>query len=254
MNFTKAIDLHTHMSHGKPHEPQNTSLNRTDLTFILQQYQRLYIACGGFSTFESVTSTANIESENEYLHDISTQQKEVFQWVVLDPRSEHIYKQSDILLKQDRCLGIKIHPTNHGYDTLQYADELFSFAQNHKTFLLTHPDAPNQLERLVFFADKYPNMKLIIAHLGSVEHIAAVKSALNHNIFVDTSGIASSQNNILEYAVEQIGSDRIFFGTDTYSAAFQRGRIEFAGINEQDKRNILYGNALREFPQFHNLM
>ena len=49
-----AIDLHTHLSHGMPGEPENTPLYRADLPYLLGQYQRLHIACGVFSTFASV--------------------------------------------------------------------------------------------------------------------------------------------------------------------------------------------------------
>lgn len=46
---------------------------------------------------------------------------------------------------------------------------------------------------------------------------------INHgNVYTDTSGIASSRNKIIEYAVNRIGSEKILFGTDTYSAAFRQ--------------------------------
>lgn len=249
----RIIDLHAHLSHDMPHEPKNTPLNRSDLAFIFQQYQRAGIICGGFSTFESFYSVESICDENHYLHTISKSKDDVFQWVVIDPRQEQTFAQAETFLSHPSCLGIKIHPYMHQYNTMEYAEMLFSFAEKHKTFILTHPDSPELLSGLVPFADKYPNAKLIIAHLGSVEHIEAVYLAKNHNIFVDTSGIASSKNNIIEYAVSRIGSKNIFFGTDSYSAAFQRGRIEFSGISELDKENIFINNAMREFSQFHSM-
>lgn len=59
--------------------------------------------------------------------------------------------------------------------------------------------------------------------------------------------MASLKNTIIEYAVSQIGSKKILFGTDTYSAASQRGRIEFSMISERDKENILFYNAKELF-------
>lgn len=50
-------------------------------------------------------------------------------------------------------------------------------------------------------------------------------------------------------AVEKVGSEKIFFGTDTYSCGFQTGRILFARIRDKDKENILYLNAKRHFPK-----
>lgn len=90
-------------------------------------------------------------------------------------------------------------------------------------------------------------MTLIIAHLGSVEQVDAAKRAANGNIYLDTSGNASSKNKVIEYAVSEIGSEKILFGTDTYAVGFQRGRIEYAMISEIDKQNILRYNALKLF-------
>ncbi|MBQ3592132.1 MAG: hypothetical protein II979_09335, partial [Clostridia bacterium] len=47
---------------------------------------------------------------------------------------------------------------------------------------------------------------------------------------------------------QQGGSEKILFGTDTYSCAFQFGRIALSALSEQDKENILYRNAMRLFP------
>ena len=102
---------------------------------------------------------------------------------------------------------------------------------------------------MVAFADKYPHMRLIIAHLDDEEHVEAMMAAKHQNIYTDTSGGASGANHTLEYAVETVGADRIFFGTDGYSAAFQKGRILLSSISEEDKQKILLGNALAHFPK-----
>ena len=52
---------------------------------------------------------------------------------------------------------------------------------------------------------------------------------------------------MIEYAVERCGLEYIMFGTDTYAAGFQRGRIEYAMISDKDKENILRHNAERLF-------
>ncbi len=52
-------------------------------------------------------------------------------------------------------------------------------------------------------------------------------------------------NNIIEYAVGRIGSEHILFGTDIYAAGFQRGRVEYALISEEDRANILRENSMR---------
>ena len=42
----------------------------------------------------------------------------------------------------------------------------------------------------------------------------------------------------MQNAVERVGSEKIFFGTDTYACAVQAGRIKFTRISEKDKENF----------------
>lgn len=146
------------------------------------------------------------------------------------------------MLAHPKCLGIKIVPTYHGYDVKQYGDEIFSFAAARRAVILIHPTGCYRDE--CGFADKYHDTTLILAHLGSRDHVSATEHAVNGNVYTDTSGYLSCMNNVVEYAVERVGSTRILFGTDTYAAGFQRGRIEYADISHEDKENILRNNAL----------
>ena len=186
-----------------------------------------------------------IIEENEYLYAMSMEKDWVYQWVVIDPRQPETYRQAERMLTSPKTLGLKLHPSGHGYDFDTYADEMYAFAAEHNAVILIHP---SYIDKMSFYADKYPAMKLILAHLGSLEHIDAIKNAKYGNIYTDTSGGLSRLNSIVEYAVEQVGSDKILFGTDTYSMAFQIGRITLSHMAESDKENILYKNALRLFP------
>ena len=244
----KAIDLHTHFNHGSPYEHAASPIYRPTLDFLLNQE---YVACniekGVFSTFASVLSDKPIWEENALVSEVSDADPRVYQWAVLDPRQEALCDQVDSLLKKEKVLGIKIHPAYHEYCLDAYGDIIFSLASKHGKFVLTHNgDHDAELK----YANKYPDASLIIAHMGSDDTgiIDTVKASKHGNIFTDTSGIASSMNNVVEYAVSVIGSQRIFFGTDTYACGFQRGRIEYARISDGDKENILRNNALRCFP------
>lgn len=241
------IDLHCHFNHGSPYDCAERDIHRCDFEFVRHQHARAGVHQVGISTFASVCgNTQCICGENRYLYDLSKENPWIYPWVVVDPRQEETYRQAEQLLADPKVLGIKVHPDYHGYDIREHGDSIFSFADRHSSFVLMHPQ---HIADMPSFADQYPNMKLIIAHLGSVEHVDAIANAKHGNIYTDTSGGASSFNNILEYAVGRIGSERIFFGTDNYSYAFQFGRVALAELSAQDKENILYKNALREFPQ-----
>lgn len=239
------IDIHSHFNHGSPFDcPQAPIHNRT-LEFMKANYDRFGIACTGMSTYASVLRNPQcVLAENAYLYDLAQKTDWIYQWVVIDPRQEKSYEQAEQMLGHPKVLGIKIHPTYHGYDILDYADALFAFAEKHKAVMLMHPQ---HIPEMPEFADKYPGMKLIIAHLSSMEHIEAVANAKNENIYVDTSASGCSMNNIIEYAVSRIGSEKILFGTDTYACSYSYPRIALADLSVEDKENILWKNALRLF-------
>lgn len=249
----KIIDLHTHCNWGSKFDIAENEVHKRNFPFLMVEYKNCGISAGGFSYYSALFSNKEVFEANAALHQQALTDDRVYQWLVLDPRQEILFNQIKELIVGKKVLGIKIHslPGCHNYDINEYADRIFSFANELNCFVLMHPD---KIWDMVQYADKYPKMKLIIAHVCGLEHIEAIEQAKHGNIFTDTSGGASNANNIIEYAVEKVGAEKIFFGTDTYSCAFQTGRIKYARISEQDKEDILYNNAKKYFKeQFENI-
>ena len=240
-----AIDAHTHINHGTPFDSQELEIFSAKLEHLRTVNQAAGIDRMLCSTFASVLDTSLVVEENEYMYRTAQEHEFLYQWVVLEPRTPQTYKQAEAMLKTEKCVGIKLHPLYHKYALEEYGDELFGFASDFHAVVQIHPE--KEADYILPLADKYPHVTFIMAHLGSLEHINAVASAKHGNVWTDTSGIASSRNNLLEYAVSIIGSEKILFGTDTYAAGFQRGRVNYALISDEDKANILRNNALRLF-------
>jgi len=196
------------------------------------------------SPMEALADRSDAVEANEAMFQIAQEVPNLYQWVVIDPQNEETFRQADRMLQHEKCVGIKLHPRIHEYELAEYAEQVFSFAAKHSAIVLIHPQWTTDY---VAFADQYPNITIILAHLGGKKHIEAIRNAKHRNIYTDTSGMAMLKNTLIEYAVSQIGSDRILFGTDTYAAGAQRGRIEYAMISQQDKENILFHNAKRLF-------
>lgn len=255
-----AIDIHSHFNHGVRFELPSGVLHCREIESLVKEYGRIGIGQAAVSSFASVyvgekifPEEANAESqkecilsENRFTHRLALERDEFYQWAVLDPRYKETFEQAEGMLDCPKTLGLKIHPSYHGYDMMEYGDRIFSFADRLGAVVLMHPQ---HVEEISALADRYPNMKLIIAHLGSMGHITAMLRSKAGNIYTDTSGRNISSNRILEYAVEKVGAERILFGTDTYSAAMQLGRIILADLDLEDQKNILYRNALRLFPR-----
>ena len=240
----KIFDIHTHSNCGLKNDCPENELHKRNFDFLMKEYENAGISAGAFSYFSALLGTDEIYESNELLFDQAQSDDRVYQWLVLDPRQDKLFSQIEDKIRGEKVLGIKIQSKSHGYDILEYADRIFSFANDLGCFVLMHPD---NTPRMAEFADKYPTINLIIAHLCSVEHVDAIAAAKHGNIFTDTSGMDSRMNNIIEYAVGRVGSEKIFFGTDTYSCGFQRGRIEYARISDKDKENIFYNNAKNHF-------
>ena len=240
-----AVDMHTHINHGSCYDTDSRvgySAGLDDLILINRAagIEKMF-AC----TFASCLSTAAIVEENAYMHQLIDQVDCLYQWVVIDPRIEETIRQAERMLQHKKCVGIKLHPLYHEYSLEEYAEKILTFASQFRTVVLIHPE--KEASYILPMADKYPDVTFIVAHLGGESYVDAVEFSKQKNVYTDTSGIASSNNLMVEYAYSRIGADRILFGTDTYSAAFQRGRIEFALIPKEDKQKILRDNAVRLF-------
>ena len=247
------IDIHSHLDHGAPGDyravvsASTVHVHSMAEDMLRQKYDAAGIGSVCFSTYDAVTFCDRIVEENEFLHQFVQETPWAYQWVVVNPLQPETFRQAETMLRCKKTVGIKLHPKNHQYDILEHGDKLFSFAHELGAVVQMHPA---EVPAMPAFADKYPGMQLIIAHLASEVYIDAVTAARHKNLWVDTSGSASIRNNLIERAVERIGSDRILFGTDTYFAPFQLARIAWAGIPDEDKKNILRDNAAALFGCF----
>ena len=180
----------------------------------------------------------------------------IYQWVVVDPTKPETFEQATEILESPRCVGVKIHPEEHCYPITEHAERIFSIAAERGAIIQSHSGEENSLPGdFVPFADRYPSVTLIISHLGhsadgDLSHqVRAIAAARHGNMYTDTSSAKSIHRGLLEWAVGEIGSERIMMGTDSplYDAPMHRGRINGANLPDRDKQMILRENALRIF-------
>ena len=250
-----AIDVHAHV--GRYYRKEAPLLNvfmTAGGEKVVERARKARIAWSVFSPlgallprFQANAVTGNVEAT-----EVVTKIGGLLQWVVVNPLQPTTYKQAEEALQQPKCVGIKIHPEEHGYPIRQHGQQLYEFAAKHRAVVLTHSGEENSLPAdFVPFANSFPEVKLILAHLGCgwdndpSHQVRAIQAAKHDNLFVDTSSANSVMSGLVEWAVKEIGSQRILFGTDTplYSAPMQRARIDYAEVGDDDKRAILWNNA-----------
>jgi len=175
-------------------------------------------------------------------------------WAVLDPKDAKNFDQVEEMLRHPRCAGIKVHPELHEYAIADCGQAIFAFATRHGAIVTTHSGQERSLPMdYVPFADAFPEVRLILAHLGfgwdgDMTHQArAIQASAHGNIYADTSSAKSITPCLLEWAVGEVGAEKLLYGTDSplYHAPMHRARIDYADISDEEKGLILRGNAER---------
>lgn len=102
----------------------------------------------------------------------------------------------------------------------EYNDVIFSFAQSQKIPVTLHsypntPNDPSAAWRIHHILEKYPDLILIIAHMGGFQW----EDLVSLPVFVDMSAILPDYSRKFGIAntntlLRQFGSDRLIFATD----------------------------------------
>src|SRR5262249_19726161 len=134
--------------------------------------------------------------------------------------------------------------------------ELLEFAAKRHAVAVTERSEQNsQASDLVDWANRFPEMKLILAHIGCgwdgnlTHQVRGVQKSKHGNVVADTSSARSITPKLIEWAVSQIGVDKVLLAPDTplYQTSMQRNRIDFADLTDAQKKAILPENAERLF-------
>lgn len=257
-NVIQAIDVHAHygtyLRDGM--RPLLAGWSSGDATTVVDRATQAGVRLTVVSPLSGLLprGRADVVNANVEAAETVRQTPGLLQWVIIHPEQSDTYSQAAEMLDSPHCIGIKIHPEEHHYEIRRHGDKLLEFAARHDAVVLAHSgDAHSWPADFAPFADEYSNVRLILAHLGNgggaggdpTLQVRAIQECRHGNVYVDTSSARSILPGLIEWAVSEIGSDRILFGTDTplYSTAMQRARIDSADISEDQKLDILCRNA-----------
>ncbi len=255
----QAIDVHGHFGRYDrgPGSPLNAFMTG-DVGVVVERAKRANIRLTIVSPLEALLprGQADVVQGNRNAADTIARTPEFRQYVVIDPRKPETFRQADQMLRLPSCVGIKIHPEEHVYPVKKHGRPVFEFAAARRAVILAHTSEQFSLASdLVDFANEFPQARLILAHIGCGwdgdpgHQVRAVQNSRHGNVYADTSSARSITPNLIEWAVREIGAERVLFGTDTplYHAAMQRARIDHADLKDDEKRRILCANAERLF-------
>jgi uncharacterized protein len=149
-------------------------------------------------------------------------------------------------------VAVKCHTIGHSLNPNGAdAQVIFETAQDLDVPVMVHiatfgipMSAPGHLIPL---AKRYPNLKIIAAHMGAATLSGdVVWIAEDHpNIFLETSWAMGPD---IAWAVKTLGADRVMIGTDhPTNVAVEITKVREMGVSDKDAEMVLGGTATRVF-------
>lgn len=159
-----------------------------------------------------------------------------------------------ILPELERCFGglgfsgIKIYTYSGSYDDLRYAP-MYEFAHARRLPILAHTWGDDSVRQLARMARQYPEAAFLVAHSGAGDVAINIEEALRTpNLYLELCFSGGTPWTV-EHLVREVGADRLIWGSDAtlFGIGQQLGKVLFADIPEDAKKQILGGNARRVF-------
>lgn len=253
------VDCHVHPEFRRDRDANSKEMKRI---IGLLQWTGIDMAClMPVIIGDNFEMSYSSPSETKYLADILTEVMEdypgkIFSLLMIDPNQDIDFLKGIIseYVIHGKLNGVKLLTDMNAAD--ERLDPLADFLEKHDVPVLFHAwyktvglvKKESNPSEIACLAARHPSLRIVMAHLTGCRFRGVQDIKKHPNIFIDTSG-SQPEDGYLEYALKELGTDRILFGSD-YSGrdmAVQLGRIESLEMPAQDKDKILYKNALKVF-------
>lgn len=175
----------------------------------------------------------------------------IIPFAYINPRESFVLEEVNRCLGELKMKGVKFHSWKCGYspDNNEMLDKVIKEIEKYNVPILTHTGtAPLSLpQQWAEVAKKHPNVNFVFAHIGYLDYgygcVESVKKL--DNVYVDTSGQVEVQ--ILEKALNDLGSKRVIFGSD-WPYKFVKSEIvkfEVLDLDKEQKEDIFNNNMRR---------
>lgn len=241
------IDMHTHIWGGCYKEHTYALLKACEQYGI----DKLYVS----GIHRQYPDTEEIEEHNSDVYRFMKQEPGMVEgYCYINPRNADSLEVLKRGIEDYGMSGMKLWIANYCDDPLVFP--LVEQCMEYNVPILIHSfhKAVNQLAdetvgtHVANLAKRYPQSKLIMAHLGGNGYhgIKAIRDC--PNVWVDISGSLFRRDEV-DYTKKQIGADRILFGSDMPGCTYllNYGQIEEADLTPGEREQIYSGNTLRLF-------
>ena len=199
-----------------------------------------------------IHSTATKPQQVEHVNDFvaSLISDRLYGFGTMHPDYPHIEKEIDRMISLG-LRGIKMHPDFQGFAVdSEKADRIYAYAAGKLPILFHAGDANvdfSSPERMRHVHDRFPNLTMIIAHMGGYSRWdESEKHLVGQDVYFDTSSCLEWLGK--EQAVRMIrnhGVEKCLFGTDfpMHGPSASIENVLKLGLSEEENRKIFWENA-----------
>jgi len=238
------IDIHAHIWGG------NYENNKREIMKACELYNISKVYISGLRSYYS--DKDEINELNYEVHKFSKEQPDyIGGFCYVNPVNDNCIDVLKKGIEEYGMKGMKLWVATYCDDPLVFPLVEKCIEYNIPVLIHSFKKAVGQLEfettgpHTAELARRYPDARFIMAHLGGNAY-HGIKSIKNYkNVWVDISGSIFRRDDV-DYTVEQIGAERILFGTDmTGSFLVNYGQIEEANLTAEQRDLIYYKNAFK---------
>lgn len=188
--------------------------------------------------------------ENDFIAELVCANPRLFGFGQVMPQWDDAEEQIRAFARKPGMVGLKLHPTLHGYHFADHGllDPIFQVCQEERLIVLVNalddpfagPFAIEEISR------NFPEVPLLIAHMGVVWNMpeALLVAERHDHIYLETSATLLSD---VRKAYGRVGPERIVMGTEWPGHDFdlERMKIAKAVLDDSDRALIEGGNMER---------
>lgn len=261
------IDMHMHMLHEGLNGAGGTGYHMENggPKGIFSMMKRLGCIGGGFMSWNGVVSNDSVQGNKLVKETLDISPKGFWGLATFSPThysQEELAEMIPRVYSDKRIIGMK----PYHYYGVEYHHPSYNiwweYGNKNNLYALIHPSRADLLE-VEKLAEKYPNVRWVIAHAGGSYKMADMAiSAMKKfkNVYAEIT-LTPVPLGVIEYMVDHLGDDRILYGSDLpmRDPRQQLGWVVFTHLPLSTKKKILGENAfsviepcIRNMPE-HNI-
>ncbi|SMB79580.1 hypothetical protein SAMN00017405_0777 [Desulfonispora thiosulfatigenes DSM 11270] len=161
-------------------------------------------------------------------------------------------KKIEHYVTNEGFVGIKLNPLRHAYVAdAEVVDPIIKKAEDLNLPVFMHcGHPPHSLPwSIALLAERFPKVKIVMIHMGHGHGVyidASIKMAKRYdNLYLEMSGMP--MNTKIKQAYEEVGKDRIMFGTDSpfHHPTIEIQKVLTSGLDQEELKDVFYNNAAK---------